>query len=247
MIVQRISLIATLIVAFGIGWAAWTRPIQPPRPLEYIASHDFFGCENFRESFYDPQRTKSRREVDRQELIVKCLAGFGPNDLIPLADAGDVDAQAALAFNYYQGSYQYSIDFCEAWNWGVKAAEAGHFFGALSVMLSLYDGIVVAEDKAEAFRWSVYTNLLYFGVEEAEQLTQDDGLPFTEWPFSDDQRRKFFEEVHSGAPLKSLNDDLPSCPFKSCADVPTHATLQSCNDEATMGKIEEFLGSKMAR
>lgn len=74
------------------------------------------------------------------------------SEWLPLAQAGDVDAQSALGFMYYNGQ-GVSRDFPQAFVWYRRAAAQGSALAQNNLALMYANGNGVKRDDARALMW----------------------------------------------------------------------------------------------
>lgn len=83
-------------------------------------------------------------------------------DTLKKAEAGDIDAQYAIATAFFEGE-EITEDYAQAINWFRKAAESGHAESAYRLGSMCLSGMGLKEDPSEAAKW--FTKALAHGLE----------------------------------------------------------------------------------
>lgn len=86
--------------------------------------------------------------------------------LLPLAEAGNSDAQSKIAHMYYWGEGR-APDYAEHFRWSLRSAEAGNPTGQFDVATDYYSGRGVAQDIKAGLKW---TTLAAEGGDDYAQL-----------------------------------------------------------------------------
>ena len=82
-------------------------------------------------------------------------------DTLKKAEAGDIDAQYAIATAFFEGE-EIAEDYAQAINWFRKAAESGHAESAYTMGRMCLRGMGLKEDPSEAAKW--FTKALAHGL-----------------------------------------------------------------------------------
>lgn len=82
-------------------------------------------------------------------------------DTLKKAEAGDIDAQYAIATAFFEGE-EIAEDYAQAINWFRKAAESGHAESAYMMGTMCLRGMGLKEDPSEAAKW--FTKALAHGL-----------------------------------------------------------------------------------
>lgn len=71
---------------------------------------------------------------------------------IPLAEAGNLEAQNKLSHMYYYGEGT-RPDYAQHYKWSLRSAQQGSSFGAFNVGFDYFNGMGVEKDIAKALKW----------------------------------------------------------------------------------------------